>query len=179
MLHSFAYSLDYLREMIADVPDELMSVQPSGIANHPAWTIGHLVFIAQAIGGVAGIEPWLDEDWAKQFGPGSTPGSEPPASAGGQFAKQSESLPAAFGSSLRSDLLNELDTAQAKLTAAINALTDEQLDAPFPDPSYADVFPTVRHAVTQVLLGHTAFHIGQLSVWRRAMSLRPMLRSYE
>lgn len=57
ILHSFAYSLDYLREMLADVPDELMAEQPRGMTNHPAWIIGHLVFIAQAIDSVIGINP--------------------------------------------------------------------------------------------------------------------------
>jgi hypothetical protein len=161
ILHSFAYSLDYLREQIADVPDELMTAQPDGVPNHAAWTIGHLVFIAQEIGGVIGIEPWLGEEWTRQFGPGSQP------SAPGE-----EHI-------ARVTLLAALQTAQAKLTTAIKALKGSELDAPFPDPAYADLFPTVRHALTQVLLGHTAFHIGQISVWRRAMGLPTMNRSYE
>lgn len=168
ILHSFAYSLDYLREMIADVPEGSMTAQPDGITNHPAWTIGHLVFIAQAIGGVIGVEPWLDEDWAKQFGPGSSPSD---------LSTGSHASPHATLNTV--DLIVALDTAQAKLTTAVAAFPDSQLDEPFPDPSYADVFPTVRHALTQVLLGHTAFHIGQISVWRRAMNLPPMARSYE
>ena len=161
ILHSFAYSLDYLRELIADVPDELMTAQPTGVPNHPAWTMGHLVFIAQEIGGVIGIEPWLGEEWTNQYGPGSMP-----------------STSGDTGIS-RNTLLVALQTAQAKLTTAVAGLTDSELDAPFPDPTYADVFPTVRHALTQVLLGHTAYHIGQISVWRGAMNLEPMSRSYE
>lgn len=77
ILHSFAYSLDYLREMIVGIPDELLTVQPDGIPNHPAWIVGHLVFISQEIGDVIGIEPWLSEEWAEQFGPGSTPVHKP------------------------------------------------------------------------------------------------------
>lgn len=159
ILHSFAYSLDYLREQIADVPDDLMTAQPEGVPNHPAWTIGHLVFIAQEIGGVIGLEPWLIEEWVKQYGPGSRPQAERTLE--------------------KTALLTALDTAQTKLTTAVVALTDEQLNAPFPDPTYAKIFPSVRHALTQVLLGHTAFHGGQISVWRRAMGLPPMRRSYE
>ena len=161
ILHSFAYSLDYLREQIADVPDELMTAQPDGVPNHPMWTIGHLVFIAQEIGGVIGIEPWLGDEWARHFGPESKP-----------------SMPIGEVISRRT-LLFALDTAQTKLTQAVAAVSKDGLDAPFPDPAYADVFPTVRHALAQVLLGHTAFHIGQISVWRRAMKLAPMSRSYE
>ena len=160
-LHSFAYSLDYLREQIADVPDGQLTAQPDGVPNHAAWTIGHLVFIAHEIGGVIGIEPWLGDEWTRQVGPGSKP------------------LPPGDEPISRDTLLAALQTAQAKLTTAIKALKDSELDAPFPDPGYAAVFPTVRHALTQVLLGHTAFHIGQIAVWRRALGLPPMLRSYE
>ncbi|MDI1243357.1 MAG: DinB family protein [bacterium] len=173
ILHSFAYSLDYLRDLIADVTDESMTEQPNGIANHPSWTIGHLVFIAQAIGGVIGIEPWLGEEWAQQFGPRSKPGDL----SAGPHASPRATPP--FGGWSKDGLLNALTTAQTKLTTAVKSLTDAELDAPFPDPSYADVFPTVRHALTHVLLGHTAFHIGQISMWRHAMKFPPMARSYE
>ena len=161
VLHSFVYSLDFLRELIADVPEAAMTAQPAGITNHPAWTIGHLVFISQAIGGVAGLEPWLDEQWTKDFGPDSKPSTN---CGTGDY---------------KVSLLAALDIAQTKLTDAVTDLSEEQLDAPFPDPSYSDVFPSVRHALTQVLLGHTAFHVGQLSVWRRAMNLPSPSRSYE
>lgn len=170
ILHSFVYSLDYLREQIADVPEELMTAQPGGVTNHPAWTIGHLVFIAQEIGAVIGLKPWLNEEWSAQFGPGSKPGK---SLAGTQASTSGRSVMS------KAALLSALDAAQAKLAAAVSALTDEQLDTPFPDPSYTDVFPSVRHALTQVLLGHTAFHVGQVSVWRRAMGLATMQRSYE
>src|SRR5690606_32515600 len=65
ILHSFAYSLGYLREQIADVSDGQLTAQPDGVPNHAAWTIGHLVFIAQEIGGVIGIEPWLGDEWTR------------------------------------------------------------------------------------------------------------------
>lgn len=168
ILHSFAYSLDYLREQIADLPEELLTEQPDGVTNHPAWTIGHLVFVTQMIGTVIGVEPWLNEEWEQQFGPGSNPLPRP-AREQGRYQDAAS----------KSSLLAALETAQTKLTASVKSVTDDQLDAPFPDPAYTDVFPTVRHALTQVLLGHTAFHIGQLSVWRRAMNLPPMGRSYE
>lgn len=158
ILHSFAYSLDYLREQIADVPEELLTAQPAGVPNHPAWTIGHIVFISQEIGAVVGIDPWLDDEWTRTYGPGGLP---------------------IVGDACKASLLSALDTAQSKLVTAVAALRDEQLDAPFPDPAYSDVFPSIRHALTQVLLGHTAFHIGQISVWRRAMKLPAMSRSYE
>jgi hypothetical protein len=58
-------------------------------------------------------------------------------------------------------------------------LSEGQLSAPFPDPQYRDVFPTIRHAITQVLVGHTAYHVGQLNLWRRAAGLPRLSRSFE
>jgi len=49
------------------------------------------------------------------------------------------------------------------------SMDDAQLDQAFPVESYRPVFPTICHAITQVLISHTANHTGQLSVWRHAM----------
>jgi hypothetical protein len=161
IVHSFSYSLGYLREQVADLSDRQMTFQPEGVPNHPAWTIGHLVFIAQAIGGVAGLESWLNAEWVRLFGPGSTPISD----AGAYPSKET--------------LLAALNDAEERLADAIRDLDEAALDRPFPDPAYKDIFPTVRHAFTQVLIGHTSFHVGQISVWRRAVGLVPMSRSFE
>jgi len=75
--------------------------------------------------------------------------------------------------------LDALQDAQSRIVAAVNRLADAQLEAPFPDASYRDVFPTIRHALTQVLVGHTAHHVGQVSIWRRAMGLPRMERGFE
>jgi hypothetical protein len=161
ILHSFAYSLEYLRELLADIPDSDMTAQSTGLANHPSWTVGHLTFILQMIGHVIGVPPWLTEAFAKRYGPGSVPATD---------ADSYESKHVA---------LAMLADAQSRITNAVLALDPSRLDDHFPDPNFLDVFPTIRHALTQVLLGHTAYHIGQLAVWRRAMGLPAMKRSYE
>lgn len=161
VLHSFAYCLDYLREQVSDIADADMVAQPNGIMNHPAWTIGHLTHACQMLGGVVGLSTWLPDDWAMRFGTGSVPVAD-------------LSL---YGT--RSDALATLTDAQSRITQAVQQLDDARLDEPFPVESYREVFPTIRHALTQVLVGHTANHIGQVSVWRRAMGLPPMGRSFE
>jgi DinB superfamily len=161
VLHSFAYCLDFLREQVADVVTPDMVAQPNGIINHPAWVIGHLTYGCHLLGGVIGLPEWLPNDWAKRFGTGSVP-----------VADASLYEP-------KDDALAMLRDTQSRITQAVDQLDDSRLDEPFPDESYRDVFPTIRHALTQVLVGHTSNHIGQLSVWRRAMGLPPMGRSFE
>jgi hypothetical protein len=161
VLHSFAYALAFLREQVSDVPDADLASQPPGVPNHPAWTLGHLAFTAQMLGHVVGVPPWLPHGWARQFAPGTSPVGDRRA-----YPQKDE-------------LLAILDDARARLVAAVAALPPERLDVPFPDPAYLDVFPTVRHALTQILVGHTAYHVGQVGAWRRAMGFPPLSRSFE
>ena len=161
VLHSFAYCLDFLREQVADIASPDMVAQPKVIMNHPAWVIGHLTYTCQMLGGVIELPQWLPDGWAKRFGTGSMP----VADASLYETKQNS--------------LAMLSDAQSRIIQAVERLDDSHLDEPFPDESYRDVFPTIRHALTQVLVGHTANHIGQLSVWRRAMGLPRMGRSFE
>jgi hypothetical protein len=161
VLHSFDYCLDYLREQVGDVDEADMVAQPNGITNHPAWVVGHITHACQMLGGVIGLPEWLPNDWAARYGTGSVPVAD-----AGLYESKSAALAM-------------LGDAQSRVTRAVEELDDARLDEPFPDESYLDVFPTVRHALTQVLVGHTANHVGQLSVWRRAMGLPPMGRAFE
>ena len=138
-----------------------MVAQLNGIMNHPAWVIGHLTHTCQLLGGVIGLPEWLPHDWAERFGTGSVPVAD-----AGLYETKNNALAM-------------LRDAQSRITQAVDQLDDSRLDEPFPDESYRGVFPTIRHALTQVLVGHTANHIGQVSVWRRAMGLPPMGRSFE
>jgi hypothetical protein len=161
VLHSFAYCLDYLREQVADVAAVDMVAQPHGIKSHPAWVIGHLTYSCQMLGGEIGLSPWLSADWATRFGTGSV------AVADVELYESKE------------DALALLGDAQSRITAAVERLNDSQLDQPLPDEAHRAVFPTVRHALTHVLIGHTANHVGQLTLWRKAMGLAPLARSFE
>ncbi len=161
VLHSFVYCLDFMSEQVADIAAADMVAQPVGIMNHPAWVIGHLTYTCQLLGGAIGLPEWLPDNWARRFGPGSAPVGD---------ASLYET---------KENALAILRDAQSRITQGVDQLDDSQLDEPFPDESYRGVFPTIRHAITQVFVGHTAYHIGQLAIWRRAMGLPPMGRSFE
>jgi uncharacterized damage-inducible protein DinB len=121
------------------------------------------------LGGVVGVTPWLPNDWGARFGTGSVPVAD--------YALYETKEYALYET--KEDALQILRNAQSRITEAVEQLNDARLDQPFPDASYRAVFPTIRHALTQVLVGHTANHIGQVSVWRRAMGLPPMKRPFE
>jgi hypothetical protein len=161
VLHSFTYSLDFLREQVADIDPADMAAQPGGVVNHPAWVIGHLTYACQLLGRAIGLGKWLPDQWIQCFASGTAPVGD------ANFYPSKE------------DLLSQLTEAQRRMSERIEQLDDSQLDAPFPVESYRDVFPTIRHALTQVLIGHTAYHVGQVSVWRRAKNMPAMTSSYQ
>ncbi len=161
ILHSFDYALGYLREQVADVSAADMVAQPAGIVNHPAWTVGHLTLTTQQLGATVGILPWLPHDFAPRYGTGSVPVADP---------ERYES---------RETALAMLADAQERMAAAVRSLDEAHLSTEFPDSAYREIFPTIRHALTQVLVGHTTYHVAQLSLWRRAMGLPRMSRSFE
>jgi hypothetical protein len=161
VLHSFTYSLDYLREQVRDVSDADMAAQPIGIVNHPAWVIGHLTVICQTLGGVIGLPEWLPDGWSARFDTGSVPVADH-----SRYEAKARALAM-------------LDDARQRLVRAVEDLSEARLEEPFPDEPYRVVFPTIRHALTQVLVGHSAYHVGQVGVWRRDMGLPPMTRPFE
>jgi hypothetical protein len=161
VLHSFRYSIDFLHEQLAAVTDRQMHAQPAGVRNHPAWIVGHLVHTCQLLGELAGLKPWLDESWIRRYGTGSAPHDKP------DLYESKE------------DLLAALQDATERIARAAGSMDESALDAVFPAEHLRDVFPTVRHAFTHVLTAHTAYHVGQVSVWRSAMGLKAMGRDFE
>jgi hypothetical protein len=142
---------------VADVPEEMISQAAVGAVNHPKWTIGHLIYSAQALGGELGIQPWLTADWQRKYGTGSTPQHDGPS---------------------KVELLALLNDAQQRVVASFTAIGEAGMSQPLPDARYRDTFPSLGHAVLHVLSAHTASHVGQLIVWRRAAGLEPVVGEF-
>ena len=153
ILNSYRISLDRVRGLVADLNEDQMVSQTVALPNHPAWTIGHLIYSAHMIGQEMGISPWLDEAWLEPFRKGATPQADI----------------SAYPS--KEELLSTLDSASARLSQKLQAMTDDDLAGPLPDSRYRNVFPTLGHAVLHILTAHTSIHVGQLSAWRRSMEL--------
>ena len=157
ILNSLALNLDFLRRMVADLDEGQMVGQVGGVVNHPAWTIGHLAYSFESISGELGISPWLPEDWDQRFGTGARPLDD-------------------FNAYPRkADLLRALDDGRQRLVKTLTVISATDLARPLPDARYRDRMPTVGHALLHILASHTAMHVGQLVVWRRAMGL-PVVR---
>lgn len=59
--------------------------------------------------------------------------------------------------------------------AVVNACTDDQFDAETPDENFRKILPTVGDVANFLLNDHLMFHLGQMSTWRRAEGLGPVM----
>jgi uncharacterized damage-inducible protein DinB len=147
MIHTFEATVRFMEQSVADLSDEQMVEQPSGVPNHGTWTLGHIIFSCQGMATELGAEPWLPEDWESLFGYGSIPRSEekryPP----------------------KAELQTLLAAATARLSQTVRRADSAALERPLSDED----FPTMGHLLLQVVVAHTAYHAGQLAVWRRAL----------
>jgi len=150
MLTIFESTLKFIEQSVADLSDQEMVEQPAGVPNHGMWTLGHIVYSCQGIAAELGAEPWLPSDWESVFGYGSTPSSNLSS-----YPKKSE-------------MLTALADSAGRLRELLLGANESVLKRSLPD----ETMPTMAHLLLQVVVGHTAFHAGQLAVWRRAIGKR-------
>jgi hypothetical protein len=147
LVKTFETTVKFIEQSVSDLAEEQMVEQPPGVPNHAQWTLGHIIFSCQGIAAELGAEPWLPDDWESAFGYGSTP------SAGlSRYPNKAE-------------MLTILAESAGRLRHTLVSSTESSLKEPLPD----EAMPTVAHLLLQVVLAHTAFHAGQLAMWRRAI----------
>lgn len=157
VLNTFAFDLNYLKMLTEDIPEEQMCEQVAGLENHPAWSIGHLAAGCQFCIRLMGGEPSLPPGWAELFGRGSHPVADP-----SQYPTKGE-------------LLAEFERSHQQVTEVVVGADEAKLAEETPDPDFRQVAPTLSDVVVFVLINHTATHLGQIAMWRRAKGLPAVL----
>jgi hypothetical protein len=147
LIHVFEATVRFMLQSVGDLSDEEMVQQPSGVPNHATWTLGHMIFSCQGMAMELGADPWLPDDWESVFGYGSIP------------------RPDVQHYPERTELQELLAEATTQLSDTLRSVDSSVLNRSLPDED----FPTMRHVVLQVVVAHTAYHAGQLAVWRRAI----------
>lgn len=153
----FDRTVEYVRALVTDLSDDEMILQPPGVPNHAAWTIGHLVLSCQAIAGELGVAPWLPDEWESLFGYGSSP------------REVADTVHVSRGI-----LMTRFDDACDRLRSAMRGTDESRLREPLPDPASQAIFATTADALLQLVAAHTAYHAGQLAAWRRAIGRDPV-----
>ena len=152
LINCFDRTATYIRELAADLSDEEMILQPAGVPNHAAWTVGHVTYSCQAMAGELGVGPWLPGDWESVFGYGSSP------------RDAAKSVHAS-----KEILMTRFADACERLRGALLSVEESRLREPLPDPAARATFESTADALLQIVAAHTAYHAGQLAAWRRAI----------
>jgi hypothetical protein len=144
---TLAVSRKQLSDLLAGIPEDKATFQPTPAVNHAAWICGHVAH---------------SEDWVAGMLDGRP--SALPAAYEGLFA---------YGSKLKSpeayppleEAKTHLHAARKRLLAGLRSASDAKLAEPVPEMQ-TDVMGVVLMAAF-----HEGWHCGQLSVIRRALKL--------
>jgi uncharacterized damage-inducible protein DinB len=145
-----------LKWYVSDLSDADLLVRPVPGANHIAWQLGHLVEAEQMVKAAvpSAKYPELPTDWSKQHN------------------KESAAMDPAKGFATKAEYLDRFTTMRAATIAALDGLSDADLDKPT-SGDMAKWAPTIGSLF--VLTGnHTLMHAGQFTVLRRKLG-KPVL----
>jgi uncharacterized damage-inducible protein DinB len=153
VLNTYAMNLKRAGMHVQDLSAEQMVQQPSGVINHPAWTLGHLAATADNLAKALGLESTFPDAWRDACKTGGTPSGN------------AADFPA------KEQLLEQLTAQHERVAAALAAADAELLAQPHPHPRARQVFPTIGDYAVALTTSHEANHLGQMAAWRRAMGL--------
>lgn len=144
-------------KLVADLDDEQMVGQPvAGVTmNHPAWVLSHLLAYAPVLAGILRGEDVADP-LSHRYGRTSKP-----------EADAAVYLP-------RAELIAAFTVAYDDAASAFEEADAARLAQPTPIERWLVRFPTIAFLPGQFLVKHNAFHLGQISAWRRASGLPPV-----
>lgn len=154
----YKFNLGIAQRFVADLTPEQMVLQPSGVVNHPAWTLGHLVMSANGLAMFLGLESQASDGWDRVFATGGIPSGD------------------AADYPSKDALLAALAAQHERNTEAVLQADPAWLAAPHPDEQRRKYFPTRGDIAAFLMTSHEASHLGQLSAWRRAAGIGPPAR---
>ena len=148
----YGFNLGILERMIEDVSDEELAAQPIPKMNPPRWILGHLSIANDLVLQMLEADGVCPPGWREAFGPGSVP------NAGGAPTPS------------KAELLGVMRQQFERFKAASSNVTQDILAKPHAArlEVLQKVFPTRGELIAQMVSGHFALHLGQLSAWRRA-----------
>lgn len=144
----------YGQRLVGDLRDEQFLAQPMAgrMLNHPAWILSHLnvykLIAGQMLRGEAFPDPIDHPDGPKSEPVGDAAVYLPPSELVAKFMR------------LHEEAAKALEAAGADVFAR-----------PVPVERWRAMAPTVGDMLVMLMVKHESHHLGQLSMWRRAMGL--------
>lgn len=151
------FLLGYFDKIVADIPADQITERGPGGLHPPVWVLGHLAICAELGQMLLGGE-LKHRDWVEVFGPQSSDD----VNDAGKYSKDK------FVQVIRDEY--------PKLAGMLGESPQERLDQPHGiDVLDGSGIETVADAEVHLLTTHLAFHLAQLSGWRRASGKGPLL----
>jgi hypothetical protein len=158
LINSYDFNLKYAYQLVADLEEIQMTETPTtGLENHPAFTLGHLISAAALTSKYLGGPYDIKKEWEQLFkrkGPGDP--------------RKPETNASLYPS--KEQLLSELTRQHEIVKILIRALPEERI----PEPAkwrFDQYMPTLGDLLYFMCVTHESMHLGQLAAWRRAMGL--------
>jgi len=152
LLFGWSKNLTYGQNLVADLSDDQLAVQPGPGMNHPAWVLSHLNAYLPVIEHVIKGE-LFDDPKDHPFGMKSKP-----------MDKRSVYAP-------KDELVSEFVSGHEKVAAALHEAGDTVWAKPIALERWVQFMPTAAVALPYLMLVHENTHFGQLSAWRRVQGL--------
>jgi uncharacterized damage-inducible protein DinB len=156
LIYSWQRTGEQMLRLIQDIPPAIITQQPAGLLNHPAWTVAHLCHYHPAI--ISLLQGKTVDDPAKapnaeRFDEGSVPVSDPDA-----YPSHEE-------------LMKQYTTGHAKVLAALNQTQDSILAKPAGLERWARSFASTADVLHYLMIMHESQHAGQIMSWRRLQGI--------
>jgi DinB superfamily len=118
--------------------------------NSPAWILSHLAVVNDYCLKNLGEQRILPAEWHKRFRPGAAPKDDP------------SPMPT------KTELLETLEKGRRQICETIAKVDPERMEQPQNSDFFKDSpVKTIGDVVAHLLTTHFAFHLGQISSWRR------------
>jgi hypothetical protein len=151
-------SLRYGQMILKDIPAEKFAHCPKPGMSHPAFYVGHLSLYPNRLLEFTGQKHLIVE----------RPGYAELFQAGAECVEQDGRYPS------KDDLVPYYIERYTTFIGTLPGIDDDVFQRINPrEGRFRELFPTVGAVVTFMLTGHHMSHLGQISMWRRAIGLPP------
>lgn len=154
-------STNYGKMLLEDIPAEQFTHMPHPTMNHPAWCVGHLAIIPDFGLAMMGFDDRLDprESWETLFN------------------QHSECIADASLYPAKDELVTHYVERHRALGKALEDVDEAVLRRENPESGrFKEMCPTIGATINFFSGGHHMVHLGQISAWRRAVGLGPVMR---
>ena len=154
----YAFNLNYLKAIMADIDESDLMARPFEGANPPVWILGHLALATDSAARLLGLEAVCPRPWRRQFAPGTNPADlQPP-------------LPT------KSELMAAIENGHRRVSEAAAAAAADVMNEPHNVGLLKPTkLKTKGGVVAHLMTTHIAFHLAQLSACRRKAGKGPIV----